>query len=66
MPQLLGLGASTGQNACSLQRTVWNVLDSYRRLDCLMISPSGLMTPTVVPFVAFSAALEASLSAPAM
>ena len=28
MPQLLGLGASTGQIACYLQRTVWNALDS--------------------------------------
>ena len=27
MPSSLGLGASTGQNAWYLQRTVWNVLD---------------------------------------
>ena len=28
MAQLLGLGASTGQNAWYMQRTVWNVLDT--------------------------------------
>ena len=31
--QLLGLGASTGQNAWYLQRTVWNVLDTALRSE---------------------------------
>ena len=37
VPQLLGLGASTGQNACSLKRTVWNVLDIYILRNILSI-----------------------------
>ena len=37
MPQFLGLVASTGQNACSLKRTIWNVLDTGK----LICSPAS-------------------------